>query len=432
MKRIVIFALFLSLAVYLSGCKQEEAPKNAAEDIVNKEPVTLSLINIVGMPENVFNELIKQPVEKHFSNVTLKLMNPGNGNSFQNMITTGEKPDFIFAANGQMPTITELNLAQDMSPLLKKHNFDTSMFADGVLDGIKALSGNGQLYGVPISVKQAALYYNKDLFDKFGVPYPKDGMTWGQVNEIAKKVARTDAGVQYYGFDMNTNVMTLNNQLSLPFVDQKLQKAVVDNDGWKRWFDTIKPIYSIPGNEFDPKTMGKDQTKLFVKDRRLAMTVSQTLFGDFERAFKENGFNFDLVTVPTFEDRKEVGNQLSSPYFSIPVTSQHSDEAAEVLKYVLSGEMQTLMTRNEGLTVLKDEAIRKQYVQNLESFKGKNIKALTNIKFAPTPYVTEIDGKARNVVVNAFFSVAQGKTDTNTALRDANEKINQLLAEQKK
>ena len=33
-----------------------------------------------------------------------------------------------------------------------------------------------------------AIYYNKDLFDKAGVPYPKDGWTWEDFQDTAVKL----------------------------------------------------------------------------------------------------------------------------------------------------------------------------------------------------------------------------------------------------
>jgi multiple sugar transport system substrate-binding protein len=59
---------------------------------------------------------------------------------------------------------------------------------------------DGGTYGMPVSTTSGALFHNKDLFDKFGVPYPKDGMTWDVLYELAKKMTRNEGGVQYKGF----------------------------------------------------------------------------------------------------------------------------------------------------------------------------------------------------------------------------------------
>ena len=85
-------------------------------------------------------------------------------------------------------------------------------------------------YGKP----SAEMYYNKDLFDRFGVPYPKDGMTWDEVYALAQKVTRTEGGVAYKGFAFQDFYLFTANQLSLSFVDGKTEKSVVNSDGWKK------------------------------------------------------------------------------------------------------------------------------------------------------------------------------------------------------
>lgn len=40
----------------------------------------------------------------------------------------------------------------------------------------------------PVVNNTMSLYYNKDLFDKFGVSYPKDGMTWDEVLELNRQL----------------------------------------------------------------------------------------------------------------------------------------------------------------------------------------------------------------------------------------------------
>ncbi len=54
--------------------------------------------------------------------------------------------------------------------------------ADDILD-ISLIDGKS--YSVPVSLNMLGVYYNKDLFDKAGVEYPKDGMTLTDYRELA-------------------------------------------------------------------------------------------------------------------------------------------------------------------------------------------------------------------------------------------------------
>ena len=50
------------------------------------------------------------------------------------------------------------------------------------------VSFDGHQYGIPLSVQARVLFYNKNIFDRFGVPYPQAPLTWREFIEIAKKV----------------------------------------------------------------------------------------------------------------------------------------------------------------------------------------------------------------------------------------------------
>ncbi len=50
------------------------------------------------------------------------------------------------------------------------------------------MSFDGKQYGVPLSVNGRILFYNKNIFDRFNVPYPEAPLTWREFIEIAKNV----------------------------------------------------------------------------------------------------------------------------------------------------------------------------------------------------------------------------------------------------
>jgi multiple sugar transport system substrate-binding protein len=75
------------------------------------------------------------------------------------------------------------------------------------------------------------LMYNKEIFDKFNIAFPTDGMTWDQAYAMAVKLTRQDGGVNYRGFG-TPNSVWYNNQLSLQIVNPKTNKASFYTDGW--------------------------------------------------------------------------------------------------------------------------------------------------------------------------------------------------------
>src|SRR5262249_24395576 len=140
-------------------------------------------------------------------------------------------------------------------------------------------------------------YYNKDIFDRFAVPYPKDGMTWDNAIDLAKKLTRSDGGVQYKGLTIDGNINRLGEQRSLPMVDPT-GKSVLQTDGWKSVFDVYRQIGQIPGNLLE----NPQRIQAFEKDKNLAMLAGLSArIGEFEQLQNQGqAMNWDMVTMPTF------------------------------------------------------------------------------------------------------------------------------------
>lgn len=65
-----------------------------------------------------------------------------------------------------------------------------------------------------------------------------------------------------------------------------------------------------------------------------------------------------MVSMPTFKDAPTVGSQAYLTYFPVTKLSEHIDEAAEVINYLISDEYQMEMSRKGMMTILKDEQTR--------------------------------------------------------------------------
>jgi multiple sugar transport system substrate-binding protein len=183
-----------------------------------------------------------------------------------------------------------LNLLADLNELINKNSFDLSKLDPNVLDSIKMWGGNGELYALPLWSTYSALYYNKDIFDKFGVPYPKDGMTWDEAIELATKLTRTDGHTAFRGID--ADLFGVYSQLSMPYVDSKSNAPLLETDGFKKTFQLFHTIANIPGNE-----NRKGSRAAFLTDRNLAMLAYYADVTDWLR---------DLSTLAEFQGKARV------------------------------------------------------------------------------------------------------------------------------
>jgi multiple sugar transport system substrate-binding protein len=96
---------------------------------------------------------------------------------------------------------------------------------------------------------------------------------------------------------------------------------------------------------------------------------------------------------------------------------------------VTSDEVQlTNVRKTARMSPLKTTEVQKQYGADLPYLKGKNLQAIFKSKIVSAPDYSpyEIDGK--KLAQAAFRDFLAGKSDINTAIRLADEQINQMIA----
>lgn len=420
---IVSLVAVMSTACGKSGNSVEKS--NEADAGVPPAPVTLTFFTHGN--SIVLAETIESLVKKKFPHVTLKTIKDAKGSTISDVLGGGQTPDLISYSLGSLQDLRTLRLLGDMTPLIQKHHFDLNRLVPGAVDAVKGFSDKGEFLMMPFELNNNAIYYNKNIFDKFAVPYPKDGMTWEELLDIAKKVTRSDGGVQYRGFQYNALNVVYKDQLALGFVDPKTNKAAINTDSWKRWLDVMTSFYKIAGNE-----QAGDEKANFLKNQTVAMRTGPNYITELPVAM-EAGLNVDFVSLPRFEGMSATSSQMNAPFYVIPPSSPNKDTAFQVIAYLLSDEVQTIMARQGRIPIINKESVKKEYAKDLKGMEGKNLSAFFQDTIAKPVPSTAYDGQAKSIFTNAaLVPVYQGKKDINTALRDAEEQINKYIESEMK
>jgi multiple sugar transport system substrate-binding protein len=421
----------------LSGCGNKEsvtptspnpAEPNKTADTRPTEPVTVTMYNhFNNISDDRIQQFIIEPLKKQLPNVTFEVVKHQNGSKLEELVAAGNFTDLYYGSNVGFPSYLNVELQYDMKDLMKKHNIDTSRFEPWSLDAIKMYGEKGEVFGVPFSANYASMIYNKDIFDRLGVPYPKDGMTWEEVVELSRKLTRMDNGVQYIGLEPGKPT-DMASGLSLSYVDEKANKSVMSSSDWRRVFNIFKEAYSVPGyvqsGKFDYGTNG------FLKDKTVAMMPIWSLqILNFQKELE--GMNWDIVSYPTFKEQPERGREVDIHMLAISNVSKNKDAAMEVLKVITSDEVQMLMSQYGTASVLKKDDIKKSYGSKLPQYQGKNVQALFKTKPGIPHVISKKDGVVRTFVDGARKDIAAAGKDINTVLREMEEQSNQKLAETK-
>ncbi|WP_284639306.1 ABC transporter substrate-binding protein [Paenibacillus silviterrae] len=434
LKKIVTISCSVCLAVALTGCTKDgnsEGPGIAA----NKEQVKLIVYSYSsGIQDSEFQKFFVEPVHKKYPNISMELVSRnGDINTPEQVIASGQLPDLILTSNVYIGMFNKLGLGMDLNDLAKKNNLSFDKFDPVGMAAIKQFGDKGEVYAVPFSMNYGMMVYNKDIFNKFGVPFPTDGMTWDQTIQLAKKVTRKEDGIQYIGVDPDYPE-NLTRQYSLPYVDEKEEKPLINTEGYKTAFTKLKAMYEIPGfigekNKFMYTANG------FFKDRILAMypVWGDGVVGTLEdMANQGNPVNWDMVTYPSFEDRPGVGKPVDLHLMMLSPKSKNQEAAFQVISTLVSDEAQIAMNKTGRMTSLNNDAVKKTYASELKSFQGKNIQAVFKTKQAPIVKPTDYDLPFKQLIREGAKDMAQNNKDVNTVLREIQDKAEKTMTDMKK
>lgn len=318
----------------------------------------------------------------------------------------------------------------DLTDRIKKSKLDLNRFDPTLIEALKQ-NGNGQIWGLPVTTNSLSLYYNKDIFNKFGVPYLKDGMSWDELYEVANRLNRTDGGKKYVGLAISPSHSTRMNNYSIPFVDPKTGKSTYDNEKWKQ---LLQPILAPAGDSLYQSKMEDLGNKLPYSSEWLK-TQDLAIFGVFSDwqvvSLEPLPFDWDLAAYPTYKDQPGVGSQQYPVYWAIPSFSQNKDQAFEVLNYLVSDEYQLELSKRGSMTVLTNPEIRKAFGESSPN-KNKNLEAAYFNKSAPISVKTEYDKNVEKALTDKLPDLALNKIDVNTALRKAKEEADKAIEAAKK
>ncbi|GAA3407302.1 extracellular solute-binding protein [Paenibacillus hodogayensis] len=416
-------------ALLVSACSSGSQP-GAADRTEQKEsstppapePVELFIYGGRYVSEEGFMEAYGKYIQRKYPHIRFTVY--GNKNA-ADIVSSGQPIDIFYADPIAYPRdVGQFGLAYDMSALIKEFKFDQSRLYPGPIQVMQDTFDKG-VTGLPLSMRNVVLHYNKDLFDKFGVTPPRDGMTWDEVYELARKMTRTEGGVQYRGMDFSTHVIDYN-QLSLGWIDSKTGRASVNNAQWNELIRNFGRFYQIPGNE-----VGTPQAKEIMDWNRFGVkgitAMEATTF--YPATVTKDLFQMDYASLPAFSSKPGTGSQSPATYIGITSSAKHPKEAFRVIEYLLSDEFQTMLSRQGTISSLRNKAVNDVFGADVPELKGKNLKpVIPSQAAAPAPF-SKWSGQTQASYWTPLLNVFTGEVDLNTGLRNMEESINKKVDE---
>ena len=422
------------LAAACSSTKNADPPPDPEEAVQEKdwtkEPVELTFYYMYNEDfEADFRNGDAAIIQKKYPNISFKFMKNAPGTTLADIVATKTPIDFFGDTQSGVAKLRDVGLLDDITDLVKKHKLDLNKIEPSAINAYMH-AANGVLTGLPVKMNSAAVYYNKDLFDKFGVPYLTDNMTWDQVIETAKKLTRVDDGTPYYGLGINISNLLYMNETVPSLVNHQTKKATLNTDHWKRMMERVLPLVSIssdPAANQNLANYGKSFAQ-FYKERNIAIQVgNNSAFNIIHN--NGDGMRWDIVNLPVFSDMPNAGPN-SNPYgYFISKNSPNREIAFLAISAMLEESAQLEAARKRAsVPVIRDRSFLDTFGSEVPYLQGKNAKGLVPRKYGESIPVDPYISVATSSLNNAFYEVVAGTKDINTALREAEEAANAKLS----
>ena len=247
-KIVAISAVGLTIGAALTGCAANSTDASGSTASVSSAQVDAALqkkTTITIWTWATTLDGVVKAFEKKYPNVTVDVVNVGTGaahyTKLENAIKAGKgAPDLATVEYSVLPQFGLEGSLVD----LKKFGYDDlkSKFTPSVWSSTTV---NGALYELPHNAGPMALFYNKTVFDKFGLSAPK---TWEEYAADAKKIHDADPSVYIAADAGDAGFVTsmLWQAKAKPFETSGTSNVSIDldNAAVKKFTDFYQPLVS--------------------------------------------------------------------------------------------------------------------------------------------------------------------------------------------
>ncbi|MCC3374279.1 ABC transporter substrate-binding protein [Cohnella sp. REN36] len=333
---LLAFALFATLLTACGGSDSKNATRSgmpSETSIANgQEKETTRADFFYDNP--AWTDYLKEinPILLKNSNLELKGVPYNEPTSFQTAVrvgfTTDNAADIFKWWNGyRMKELVDAGHVADMTEQWKE------MVADGVDPAMaETLTFNGKTYGIPAGVHYWVMFYNKKIFDKYGLKPPATWEEFLNINDTLKSNGVTPIGTTtvdvWNGFIWFEEFMAHSNPDfytrlvagQAKYTDPEVVEAMKQ---WKSFYD--KGYFAKPldfQNEISP-AFGKGE---------FAMFMMGSWYSDyFKGAGLTSGTDFGAFVLPAV--KPEAGNVVISEVtpFLVSEKSKHKEAAIQAL-----------------------------------------------------------------------------------------------------
>ncbi|MNM61482.1 Lactose-binding protein precursor [compost metagenome] len=260
--------------------------------------------------------------------------------------------------------LVKQNHLEPLKSYIDSNGIDTSLYG-GTVEQIQV---NGDVYALPFRSDFWIVYYNKDLFDKAGVPYPTNDMTLDQYDELARKMTSGSGSEKVYG----AHYHTWRSAVQLfGILDGK--NTIVDGK-----YAFLKPVYERILKEQDDgivmdyatlKTSSTHYSGVFYNNSVAMMNMGSWFIAtqiDKVKSGESQATNWGIVKYP-HPDGVKAGTTLGTiTSLAVNQKSANKEAALDFLKFVTGEEGASVIASTGTIPAIKNDEV----VNSIASIDG--------------------------------------------------------------
>lgn len=330
-----------------------------------KKPVqgrtVIRFFNPQGLSEEIkITKEIITKFEKDNPDIKVKFEWGGTPDKVLVEIAGGTPPD-VFLTWCETAPLAEKNALLELDEYINKYNLNLDDYFPFAID---FSTYKDKLYALPVNMHLPVVFYNKDMFEKRGIPYPDGSWTWDDFYQIAKKLTRDS--------DNDGKRDQFGTQSGGPY-----GWWVLPNKGWM--FDmenkraNIKSKEVIEGLKFAYK-LSQDTCPTYSEIKTFGGTGKVSPFmtgkvGMFIQPVayisifsKVKNFHWDIAPLPIPPHGKRINLILAADSVAISRMSKHPEEAFRFLKYYCGKEGMEILASHKRFILPYKQAAYESFV----------------------------------------------------------------------
>ncbi len=259
------------------------------------------------------------------------------------VLSLGDSKAFQLAGEGNILALDDLltdETKADIADVLKNEMVYTSNQNPDMI---------GKTIFVPLYGGTRCILYNKEIFDHFNVPYPTESMTHAELLEMAKKLTGEIDGKKVYGY--GTRATTSEQYLSFVWnyggqlIDASTMTAATNTEAWTKGISDYKAFYDAGVVPEGSSAMDATTLLNMFMNGEIAMFWAAVDYAQTIRA--EAGWE-EKLGVAALPHEEFSTSYTGADVLVVPAATEHPEEAALLLNYLLSTDCQATYCKNVG------------------------------------------------------------------------------------